>query len=104
TQAHGVLGGCERADLEQRPGTPQLLVERAALLLDRDHVGRREGLELLLVVVGQAQILHGILLLLVERGRPESTVGASTVPAGSLPLLQIARARGEAASRLRPTW
>src|SRR5262245_35618309 len=57
-QAHGVLGGRERADLEQLAGTLQLGVVRAALLFDRGHVGRREGLEFLLVVVGQAQVLH----------------------------------------------
>src|SRR4029453_17729917 len=60
SQAHGFLGGGERADLQQVAAALQILVEGPALAADRGHVGLGQGLELLLVVVGEAEVLHGV--------------------------------------------
>src|SRR5262245_38115814 len=75
SQAHGVLGGGERADLQQVAAALQILVEGPALTGDRGHVGLGQGLELRLVVVGQTEILHvsSPLRQRVDRRPSEST-------------------------------
>src|SRR5262249_54442810 len=56
----------EGADLEQVTAALQILVEGTAFAPDRSHVGVGQRLELLLVVVGQAQVFRGVLSLTTD--------------------------------------
>src|SRR4030095_10302215 len=97
-QADRVFGGGERADLQQVTAPLQVLVERPALAADRCHLGFGQRLEFLLVVVGQAEVLHGCLSF-TSPGRS----GTSEIDTRSPPYAMRASGAGPPPPRRRLT-